>query len=196
MVNGTDAPASGAAGIVIAGVVALVAPANVAAVPENTVSVPEVMTTVSCAHRSVAVPLGDPLFDWVHVVPGTRVNVDAATVPVFLIVIDVVEVAPGTSVVLPPNLLIVEQVAALVDTVPPSVLLQVATTPEVVASCIVKTPDAAVFVLFEILATNPDRVPVIDSDNNTAPNTPAVIATGVNLRRFIKCAPAISSHSP
>lgn len=178
--NGTLAPAAGAGGIVNADEAA---PAKLARVPLNTVVDPDVMTRFIFEQRSVAVPFWLPLFDCVHVEPGVRVNVDAFAEPVFLIVIAVLTVLPGVIVVLPPNLLIVEQVAEFVDTEPPSVLEQV-TVPPAFCSCIVSVPVAAVLLLFVMLAANPDRVPVSESARSTDAKTPAMIATGAKRSRF------------
>lgn len=160
------------------------APASDAAVPEKTVNAPEVMTTFSFAHRSVAVPFKAPLFDCVQVAPGVRVKVLAATVPTFLIVIGVLTVFPGNIVVLPPNLLIEEQVDVFVDTDPRSVLRQVTVAPAF-CSCMTRAPVAAVFALFVMLATNPERVPDIDTDSNTAPRTPVAIVRGAKRARLV-----------
>jgi len=162
------------------------APARVAAVPEKTVVAPDVMTTESFAQRSVADPLTGPLFDCTHAAPGVSVNVLAAIVPEFVIAMDVVDGVPGTMARFPPNLLIVVQVAVLTETPPPSVLLQVTAVPLVVVSCMVSTPAPAVLVLFVMLATKPDIVPVMERDRSAAPRTPVVIAAGVNLRRVIR----------
>ena len=180
IVNGTLAPAAGAAGMLNA---LGRAPARDAAVPEKTVVAPDAMTTFSFAHRSVAVPFNPPLFDCVQVAPGVRVKVLAGTVPTFLIVIAVLTVFPGVIVVLPPNLLIVEHVAAFVETVPESALRQVTVLPAF-CSCITRAPVAAVFALLVILATKPDSVPDIDSDSTTVPRRPAVIVRGANRTRL------------
>lgn len=178
--NGTETPAAGAAGIVRA---VGAAPAREARVPENTVVAPEVMTMFIFAQRSAAVPFSVPELVWVHVAPGVRVKVVAATLPMFLIVMGVVTVLPGVMVVLPPNLLIVEQVAALVETEPPSVLRQVTVAPAF-CSCMTSAPVAAVFCVFWMLATKPDMVPVRLSERSTAPSTPAPRATGAKRRRL------------
>src|SRR4051812_49046711 len=101
------------------------APLKLASVPLKTVVAPDVITRFILAHRSVAVPLMVPLADWVQVAPGVSVKVAAFAVPVFLIEMAVLTVLPGVIVLLPPNLLMVEQVAAFVETEPPSVLRQV-----------------------------------------------------------------------
>ena len=146
------------------------------------VAAPEVILRFIFAQMSVADPFVVPLAEGVHFVPGVRVNVDAAAVPVFLIAIDVVTVLPGVIVVLPPNLLIVEHVAALVDTVPPSVLEHV-TLPAAFCSCMTRVPLAAVFELFVIDAAKPDRVPVSDSARRAAAPTPAISAIGAMRNR-------------
>jgi len=179
-VNGTEAPAAGAAGIVNA---EAAAPLKLASVPLNTVVEPEEMTRFIFAQRSVAVPFTEPFADWVHVAPGVSVNVEAFAVPVFLIEIAVVTVLPGVIVVLPPNLLIVEHVAEFVETEPPSVLVQV-TVPPAFCSCIVSVPLAAVLLLLVMLAANPERVPVSERESSTAAKMPARSATGANRIRF------------
>lgn len=173
-VKGTLAPAAGAAGIVNWDALA---PAKLESVPVKTVVAPEVIARFSLAHRSVAEPFTGPLFDWVQVVPGVRVNVFAAADPVFLIVIDVLTACPGTIAVFPPNLLMLAQVAALVDTDDPLVLEHV-TLPAAFDSCIVNVPVAAEFVVFVMLAAKPESVPVNDSDRRRAAATPAKTATG------------------
>lgn len=177
--NGTVAPARGAAGIVI---VDAADPAKPARVPVYTVVAPEVTLRFSFAQTSVADPFVDPFADCVHFAPGVSVNEDAAAVPVFLIVIDVDTVFPGVIVVLPPNLLMVEHVAAFVETLPPSVLAQV-TLPAAFCSCMTSVPLAAVFELFVMEAANPDNVPVSDSDSITAAAIPATRATGAMRKR-------------
>lgn len=178
--NGTLAPAAGAAGIVKA---EAAAPLKLARVPLKTVVEPEVMTRFILAQRSVAVPFWAPLFDCVQVAPGVSVKVAAFAVPVFLIEIAVLTVLPGVIVVLPPNLLIVEQVAALVETEPPSVLRQVTVAPAF-CSCMTRVPVAAELALFVMLAANPDSVPVRESESRTAAKMPARSATGAKRIRF------------
>ena len=160
-------------------------PANDANVPENTV-VPACLTTrFILEQKSVAVPLLEPLFDWVQEAPGVRVKVLAAIVPVFFIVTVVVAVYPGAATVEPPNLLIVEQVAEFVDTDPLSVEVQVTVAPAF-CSCMISVPEAAVFAEFVIAAVNPDSVPVTDSDSSAAESSAVVTAIGVKrtLGRF------------
>jgi hypothetical protein len=112
-----------------------------------------------------------------------RVNVAAFAVPVFLIEIAVFTVLPGVIVVLPPNLLMVEQVAAFVETEPPSVLRQV-TEAAAFCSCMISVPLAAVLLLFVMLAANPDSVPVSERESRTAAKMPARSATGAKRIRF------------
>jgi hypothetical protein len=141
-----------------------------------------VRTTPSLAHRSVALPVTLP--DWVQV-PGARVNDVAGAVPTFLIVTVVLTVWPGTIVVLPPYLLIVEQVAALVATLlpVPSVLRQVV-VPAAFCSCMINVPAAAVLTELVIDAVKAARLLFIDSARMTTPRTPVSRASGVNrLRR-------------
>ena len=178
--NGTLAPAAGACGIVMADAAA---PLKLARVPLNTVVEPEVTTRFILAHRSVAVPLAEPFADWVHVAPGFSVKVLAFAVPVFLIEIAVLTVLPGVIVVLPPNLLMVEQVAELVDTEPPSVLRQVTVAPAF-CSCMISVPLPAVLLLLVMLAANPERVPVSERESRTAAKIPARSATGAKRIRF------------
>jgi len=85
--------------------------------------------------------------------------------------------------VLPPNLLIVEQVAEFVETEPPSVLRQVTVAPAF-CSCMISVPLAAVLLLFVMLAANPDRVPVSERESRTAAKMPARRATGAKRIRF------------
>ncbi len=73
------------------------------------------MATVIWAHRSVAVPWLAALVDWVQA-PGVSENEVAFTDPVLVMLTLVVTVWPGVIVVLPPYLLMVEQVAELVET--------------------------------------------------------------------------------
>lgn len=178
--NGTLAPAAGAAGMVKA---EAAAPLKLARVPLKTVVEPEVMTRFILAQRSVAVPFAVPFADCVQVEPGVSVKVPAFAVPVFLIEIAVLTVLPGVIVVLPPNLLIVEQVAAFVDTEPPSVLLHV-TVPPAFCSCMISVPLAAVLLLLVMLAANPERVPVSERESRTAAKMPARSATGAKRIRF------------
>ena len=90
---------------------------------------------------------------------------------------------PGVIVVLPPNLLMVEQVAALVETEPPSVLRQV-TAALAFCSCMISVPLAAVLLLLVMLAANPERVPVSERERSTAAKMPARSATGAKRMRF------------
>lgn len=199
-VNGTVTPGAGADGIVKADAAA---PARVAAVPEKTVVVPEVITTLSFDQKSVALPvatavgvgdadadgagveyaLGEAFADCEHTPPGVSVNVRAATVPVFLMVIGVVTVWPGIIMVDPPNLFIVAQVDEFVERPPPSVLRQVTVAP-LFCSCMTSAPLAAVFVLLVMLATKPDNVPVIETDRSPTPITPVMIAIGAKRMRL------------
>lgn len=178
--NGVLAPAAGAGGIVKDDAAA---PLKLASVPLNTVVDPDVMTRFIFAQRSVALPFTVPFAVCVQVLPGVRVNVLAFAVPVFLIVMAVLTVLPGVIVVLPPNLLMVEQVAELVETEPPSVLLHVTVAPAF-CSCMTSVPDAAVLLLLVMLAANPDSVPVSESERRTAAKTPARSATGAKRSRF------------
>ena len=178
--NGVDAPAAGAAGIVKA---EAAAPLKEASVPEKTVVEPEVITRFIFEQRSVALPVAAVGVDCVQVAPGVSVKVLAAAVPVFLMLIGVLTVTPGVMVVLPPNLLMVEQVAAFVETEPPSVLRQV-TPAFALCSCMISVPAAAVLLLFVMLAANPDSVPVRESERSTAAKMPARSATGAKRMRF------------
>jgi len=144
---------------------------------------PDVITRFIFEQRSVAVPFCVPLADWVQVAPGVSVKVLAAEVPVFLMVIGVFTVTPGVIVVLPPNLLIVEHVAEFVETEPPSVLRQV-TEAFAFCSCMTSVPLAAVLLLLVMLAANPERVPVSESERRTAAKMPAMSATGAKRRRL------------
>src|ERR1700712_5553464 len=90
---------------------------------------------------------------------------------------------PGTMVVEPPNLLMVEQVAALVEIVPASVEVQV-TVPVALVSCMTSAPEAAVLTELVMLATKPESVPVIETERSTAPRMPVVMATGAKRRRL------------
>jgi hypothetical protein len=157
--------------------------ARLAAVPLKMVVPPEVITTANLAHRSVAEPLAEPLFVWVQFDPAFNVNVAALTVPTFLMVMGVTTAVPGTMAWLPPNLLMVLHVEVLVDMLPPSVLRQV-TVPELFCSCMIRAPVPAVFWLLVMLATNPERVPVSDSERIRAAAAPVASAIGVNLRRL------------
>lgn len=76
----------------------------------------------------------------------------AVTVPVFLILMSVLTVWPGTMAMLPPYLLIVAQVALFVETEPPSVLLHTI-EPSALVSCIVSVPVPSVLAEFLMLAT-------------------------------------------
>lgn len=157
-------------------------PAKLASVPEKTEVEPCVIVRFIFEQKSVAEPFTEPLFDCVHAAPGVRLKLDAATVPVFLIVMLVATDEPGTKVVEPPNLLIDEQVAEFEETVVPSVEVQVTVAPAF-CSCIVSAPDAAVLVEFVIAAVNPDRVPVSESDRSVALSTPEAMVSGTKRAR-------------
>ena len=159
-------------------------PAKLARVPEKTLVDPWTIVRFIFEQKSVAVPFTDPLFDCVHAAPGVKENVDAPTVPVFLIEIVVATAVPGENVVEPPNLLIDEHVAEFDDTDPPSVEVQVTVAPAF-CSCMVNAPDAAVFVEFVIDAAKPDRVPVTDSESSVALSTAVVIVRGTKRRRLM-----------
>ncbi len=176
-VKGTEVPGATGAERAIG-----VAPAKVAAVPLNTVVAPLVTTMSSLAQKSVAVPLRAPLFDWVQIDPGVNVKVLAGTVPMFLMFTVVTTDCPGTIVVLPPNLLIVVQVEELVDTVPPSVEVQVVVPAELV-SCMTRTPEAAVLLLFVMLAANPADEPERVVSESAATASPETTVAGTNRRR-------------
>jgi hypothetical protein len=88
---------------------------------------------------------------------------------------------PGTIVVLPPNLLIVVQVDELVDTVPPSVDVQVDVPVELV-SCMTRTPEAAVLVLLVMLAANPASEPDRVVRLSAATASPDTKTAGTNRR--------------
>ena len=77
----------------------------------------------------------------------------------------------------------IEQVAAFVETEPPSVLVHV-TVPPAFCSCIVSVPLAAVLLLLVMLAANPERVPVSERESSTAAKMHARSATGANRTRF------------
>lgn len=179
-VNGTLAP--GATGVERA---SGAAPARDAAVPLKIVVVPLVITKSSFEQKSVADPLSAPFVDWVHVAPGVKVKELAGTVPAFLMVTEVTTGTPGTMVVLPPNLLMVEQVEELVDTVPPSVDVQV-TVPAALVSCMTRTPDAAEFVLFVILAANPASEPDKVVNDSAATANPDTRVKGATFRLILR----------
>jgi hypothetical protein len=151
-----------------------------------------VTTRFSFAHRSMAEPFRAPLFDWVQVAPGVRVKVDAGADPTFLMVTVVVTSWPGTIVVEPPNLLMVEQVDVLVDTEPPSVERHV-TVAVLFCSCMTREPDAAVLVVLLIEAVNPARVPDIVSERRTAASAPVPMAIGAKRTRLLKRCEALNT---
>ncbi len=188
-VNGMAAPPG--AGINAAGnAIAPPVASAVSVVLACTTVAPEVMVTLILLQKSVADPLGVPFNPLVHA-PGARVNDAAAAVPMFLKVTLVVTrlLVPaalvGTIVVLPPYLLMVAQVEALMLMVlGVSVLLHTTGVPPGPVSCRITVPEAAVFVELVIAAVNAEKVLVIDSDSNTAPAIPAISSSGVKRRRF------------
>ena len=99
-----------------------------AAVPVKNVLLPDLIATLTLLQRSVALPAKEApgTGDWLHV-PGLRLKDVAATLPVFCRVMLVVWAGPPATsgVLVPPYLLIVEQVAEFVVAPAPSVLLQV-----------------------------------------------------------------------
>ena len=101
---------------------------NCAAVPVKNVLLPDLIATLTLLHKSVAEPAieAPATDDWLHV-PGLRLKDVAATLPVFCRVMLVVWAGPPATsgVLVPPYLLMVEQVAEFVAAPAPSVLLQV-----------------------------------------------------------------------
>ncbi len=103
--------------------------------------------------------------------------------PVFLIVMFVVTVSPGTMARSAPYLLIVAQVAELVDTLPPSVERQV-TVPALFFSSMIRVPVPAVFTLFWIDALKAANVGVMPSAS-TRDETPPAMRMGREALRFL-----------
>lgn len=129
----------------------------------------------------MALPVTLP--DWVQV-PGARVKPATDAVPVFLIVMVVLTVWPGTIVVEPPYLLIVEQVAVLLVTLlpVPSVLRHV-TVPAAFCSCMITVPAAAVLIELVIEAVNAARLDVIVRAMIATPARPVTRASSESRRR-------------
>ena len=136
---------------------------------------PDLTATLILLHRSLALParVAPGTDDWLQA-PGVKLNDVAATLPVFCrLMVVVFGAPPATSgVLVPPYLLIVEQVAVLVFAPAPSVLLQVA-LPDV--SFMVSVPVVAVFRLFWMLAAKPAKVGVKVKAISSALSVPVAI---------------------
>ncbi len=153
------------------------------------------MTTLSLAQKSVAEPLTVPFLVCVQAAPGVSVKVEALEVPTFLMFTTLVTVWPGVIVVEPPNLLMVEQVAALESTPDVALVLRQVTVGAPVApacdSCMTSEPEAAVLVSLVIEATKPDSVPDIETERRTAAATPPAMARGAKRTRLVLAAAAM-----
>jgi hypothetical protein len=96
-------------------------------------------------------------------------------------VTDDVTGVPGTIVVLPPNLLIVAQVPALVVVTVPAADERHVVPPWV--SVMRRVPEAAVLAELLMLAVNPARAPVVANARSRVAATPVTITRGAKRRR-------------
>jgi len=125
-------------------------------------------------------PFTAPLAD-VTQSPGVSVKVLAGRVPLFLMLTVDWMTVPGAAVVLPPNLLMVEQVPALA-----AVTVPAAEDRQVVAPCVSvmrRVPDPTVLLVLLMLAVNPENAGVRANAAKAVAMRPIRTVRNTDLRR-------------